>query len=500
MQHAYEECLKRLYHRNVMIPAKMGLESTIKLYNALNRPLDNIPILHVAGTNGKGSVCYKSSQYLQKCGLSTGLFVSPHISSYRERVMINNKCINQEEVVDYLLHLEKICDQENIPATVFEMTTALSMLHFHNSKIDIAVIEVGLGGRLDATNVITPEVSVITSIQKDHTHILGSTLEEIAYEKGGIIKENIPIVVGPECPHDLLQKMAIEKHAPFYTLSDFPLMNDLLLDNNINNSNKYKDMVTDIFNWNELNDPDVINSALAGVSMQLLADKLSQKEDIQSQEIAASIRKFSKNEDDVTTVLHSRPPCRYEHRVVQVVKNNSDDKSQDNENVNVNVILDVAHNGDAINALCKKIKKDYNTSSKPIHVVVGISKEKKSSEILPPLINLTNSTSDNSNEKGTLWFVQAQHPRAFIAESLWGAAVELGADMKTPVLPLQDTINAVLSQAAEDGGVVLICGSFYIMSAVRAALGIIEPRDSQSLNDSLRAPDVVGVVPKEGVV
>ena len=491
MQVVYEECLKRLYHRNVIIPAKMGLESTIKLYNALNRPLDTIPILHVAGTNGKGSVCYKSSQYLQKCGLSTGLFVSPHISSYRERFMINNECISKEEVIDYLLYLEKICQNENIPATVFEMTTALSMLHFQNSKIDVAVVEVGLGGRLDATNVITPDVSVITSIQKDHTHILGSTLEEIANEKGGIIKEEVPIIVGPDCPHDLLQKIATRKHAPFYTLSDFPMIHHILPDGNDN------DTKINTPHLNELDDPDVINSALAGVSMQLLVDRLSQKKDSESQKIATSMRKFSANTESVKTVLQSRPSCRYEHIVVQVVNNLGYDEGKKD----VEVILDVAHNGDAINALCKKINNHYSTTLRPIHVVVGISREKKSSEILPPLINITSRNSNNNNNgnrTSSLWCVQAQHPRAFIAESLWQAAVDLGADMKTPVLPLQETINTVLSQAACDGGVVVICGSFYIMSSVRAALGINEPRDSRSLNNALRVEDIT--VPKQHII
>ena len=183
---AYSNLLKSLYKINVYNPVKMGLENTQQLYNYIGRPLDQMYIVHVAGTNGKGSVSLKTAECLKRSGLKTGLFVSPHISSFRERVQINGNPLNEEDVITLLPEVFELCKKKNIPATFFEITTIMSFLQFQRHQCDAVVLEVGLGGRLDATNVVTkPTLSIITSIQLDHMKILGDTIEKIAMEKAG---------------------------------------------------------------------------------------------------------------------------------------------------------------------------------------------------------------------------------------------------------------------------------------------------------------------------
>ena len=176
----YPDCLRRLYSINgslnrggILMPSHESLEGTRRLYELLGRPLDRIPTIHVGGTNGKGTTSFKIAQCLQRSGLKTGLFVSPHISSFRERVQVNSELISEVEVVEMLPIVLTLCVQHKIPATLFEVTFLLSCLHFDRKKCDAVVMEVGMGGKLDATNVISTVCSVLCSVSLDHTRILG---------------------------------------------------------------------------------------------------------------------------------------------------------------------------------------------------------------------------------------------------------------------------------------------------------------------------------------
>jgi dihydrofolate synthase/folylpolyglutamate synthase len=173
---------------------KADLNNTIAICKLLGNPENKFRSIHVAGTNGKGSTSHMLASILQEAGLKVGLYTSPHLRDFRERIKINGEMIPEEYVVDFV---EKYStDFEKIKPSFFEMTVGLAFEYFVTKKVDIAIIEVGLGGRLDSTNVITPLVSVITNISYDHTALLGNTLEKIAAEKAGIIKEKIPVVVG----------------------------------------------------------------------------------------------------------------------------------------------------------------------------------------------------------------------------------------------------------------------------------------------------------------
>jgi dihydrofolate synthase/folylpolyglutamate synthase len=173
---------------------KLGLESMRMFLEELDSPEEDLKFVHVAGTNGKGSVAVTLLTLLSKAGYKVGLYTSPHLSSVRERFRINDEYISEQEFAEEGSRIHDILAGRQI--TYFEFTTALALLWFARRKVDLAILEVGLGGRLDATNVITPLVSVITNVSMDHEMYLGNTLAEIAGEKAGIIKENVPVISG----------------------------------------------------------------------------------------------------------------------------------------------------------------------------------------------------------------------------------------------------------------------------------------------------------------
>jgi dihydrofolate synthase / folylpolyglutamate synthase len=197
----YRETLDYLFRQLPMFQRigqaayKNNLDNTYALLQVLGNPhIGKVKYVHVAGTNGKGSVSCMIASVLQEAGYKTGLFTSPHLKDFRERIRINGQMISEAEVVQFVANHR--ADFERIQPSFFEMTAALAFKHFAENEVEIAVIETGMGGRLDSTNVITPEVSVITNIGLDHTQFLGETIEAIAAEKAGIIKPGIPVVCG----------------------------------------------------------------------------------------------------------------------------------------------------------------------------------------------------------------------------------------------------------------------------------------------------------------
>jgi dihydrofolate synthase / folylpolyglutamate synthase len=194
---------------------KLGLDNVRRLLNALGEPQNESRFIHVAGTNGKGSVCAMIDSICRTAGMKTGLFTSPHLIRLNERIQINGLPIDDEDAVRGIERIRALIDEEHHP-TFFEITTALAFDYFRRQGVDLVVLETGLGGRLDATNVVTPLVSVLTSIDLDHQKWLGETLEEIAVEKGGIIKPGIPVVSGwqPARVRTVLERIAAECSAP----------------------------------------------------------------------------------------------------------------------------------------------------------------------------------------------------------------------------------------------------------------------------------------------
>ena len=202
---------------------KVGMDTMKALDEHFGHPHQKYRTIHVAGTNGKGSVSHMLAAQLQVCGYRVGLYTSPHLIDFRERIRVNGQTISEEYVTNFVESERHFF--EPLKASFFEITTAMAFKYFSEEDVDIAVIEVGLGGRLDSTNVITPILSIITNVTLDHTQLLGSTVEEIALEKAGIIKPGVPCIIGEatEKTRPVFEKVAQEKDAPIVFAEDNPI-------------------------------------------------------------------------------------------------------------------------------------------------------------------------------------------------------------------------------------------------------------------------------------
>lgn len=196
----YAQLIKKLFDLQTTHRGKLDLVVMRQLCQALGNPQEKFKSVHIAGTNGKGSVSTLIASALEQHYGHVGLYTSPHVNTFRERIQINRQIISENAVLNILQKVFETAEKENISASFFEITTAAGFFYFADQNVDYAVIETGLGGRHDATNVITPVLSVITSISLEHTEVLGNTLEEIAFEKAGIIKPSVPVVIGPTVP------------------------------------------------------------------------------------------------------------------------------------------------------------------------------------------------------------------------------------------------------------------------------------------------------------
>ena len=196
----YKETIEYLYNQLPVyqkiggLAYKEGLDNSLALDELFGHPHQNYKTIHVAGTNGKGSTSHLLAAILQQSGYKVGLYTSPHLVDFRERIRVNGEKISKQYIVDFVNYNKQ--NFEPIEPSFFELTMMMAFKYFADKKVDVAIIEVGLGGRLDSTNIITPDLSIITNISKDHTQFLGDTLEKIAAEKAGIIKKNVPVVIG----------------------------------------------------------------------------------------------------------------------------------------------------------------------------------------------------------------------------------------------------------------------------------------------------------------
>jgi dihydrofolate synthase/folylpolyglutamate synthase len=310
---------------------KKDLTNTILLVNHLNNPQEKIKCIHVAGTNGKGSTSHMLASILQEAGYKVGLYTSPHLKDFRERIKINGVTVSENFVCDFI-NTHKVFFEEN-DMSFFEMSVGLAFDYFAKEKVDIAVIEVGLGGRLDATNIITPLVSVITNIGIDHTQFLGNTLEAIAGEKAGIIKPNIPVVIGE------------------YTTETQPVF---LAKAKANQAEIYfsSDLISEEFPSDLMGDYQTHNKKTV---LQTIAVLNSQKE-------------FKIFQEDIKSGL------------LQVVKNTGLQGRWQQLDDSPKVICDTAHNKNGLEIVMYQIQKEkFNT----LHIVLGVVNDKDLDEVLP---------------------------------------------------------------------------------------------------------------------
>ena len=390
-----------------------------ELMKLLGNPQESYPIIHVAGTKGKGSTAALAASALQAAGYKTGLYTSPHLQDYVERIQINAGPISHGQLVQLVEEIKPVVAR--IPKlTTFEITTALGFLYFAREKVDAAVIEVGLGGRLDATNIVTPRVSVIASLSYDHMAVLGNTLALIAGEKAGIIKPGIPVVSTPQPDEALkvLQEVSAERHAPLTVVGrdvDFKLLKHSLDGQTLAILN-HKSVILRI---PLLGAHQVVNAVTAYTALRVSGLSLSE---------AAIRRGFA----DVHW------PCRFD-----VVRREPP------------VVLDSAHNADSARRLRQTLD-DY-FPNRPVVWVFAILEDKDAAGILAEL----------RPRLSHVVATQTEHPRALEAQKV----ADLVAATRIPVQAVMPA-TAALERAIELAGrhgVVLVAGSVAFAGEMKTA-------------------------------
>jgi len=311
---------------------KANLDNTHLLADYLNHPENSFKSIHVAGTNGKGSTSHMLASILQEGGYKVGLYTSPHLKDFRERIKINGKEISEEFVVEFIDEHKLFFESNTL--SFFEMTVGMAFDYFSKEKVDIAIIEVGMGGRLDSTNIITPEVSVITNIGLDHTQFLGTTLEAIAKEKGGIIKPNIPVVIG---------ETQIETEAVFREIS--------------------KDRNSKIF-FADKDIEDVLESDLKGYYQQ------------------KNIKTVLKAISIIQNSGYHISDENIKNGLLNVVKNTGLNGRWQILSEHPKIICDTAHNKEGLNYVMQQLNDE---AFNKLHMVFGVVNDKELESILPIL-------------------------------------------------------------------------------------------------------------------
>jgi dihydrofolate synthase/folylpolyglutamate synthase len=407
--------------------ADFNLDRMRALMTLLGNPEQKYPILHVAGTKGKGSTSALMASALTASGYKTGLYISPHLQDFVERIQIDSQPVSHaqlvalvEQVKPYVAAVPKL--------TTFEITTALGFLYFAQQNVEAAVIEVGLGGRLDATNVVTPQVSVITSLSYDHMAVLGNTLTLIAGEKAGIIKPGVPVVSSPqkEEARVVLERIAQERHAPLTLVGREVMFRpgeqsldgqtlSIIRDKEAENSQESVILRVPLLGQHQL-----VNAATAFAALKASGLDVSE----------AAIRKG---------FAEVSWPCRFE-----IVRREPP------------VILDSAHNQDSFEKLAQTLE-DY-FPGRPVLLIFGSSEDKNMDGMLDAL-------------KGRLKLVlatKAAHPRAIEPEKIVETATRLGVRVEV-VTPVEAALARALELAVGSREIILSAGSMFVTAEVKTA-------------------------------
>ena len=412
-----------MYSRIGAAAFKEDLTNTIALCEALGNPHKKLTCIHVAGTNGKGSTSHMLAAILQSAGYKTGLYTSPHLKDFRERIKIDGKMIDEDFVVDFVARIKPLII--SLEPSFFEITVAMAFDYFVKEEIDIAVIEVGLGGRLDSTNVITPVLSVITNIGWDHMNMLGNSLEKIAYEKAGIIKPSVPVVIGETLPatKPVFIDKASQENAPLVIATDHFYVIDW-------HENAWSLQLTAV---NKLTDAHVSYELdlqgiyqLKNVLTVLESVKQLQQQgwDVKEAAIQKGLR-YTKN----ITGFHGRWDIVHREPLL---------------------VLDVGHNEDGIKQIAEQIE---ITDHENLHIIIGLVKDKEADKVLkllPP--------------RATYYFTKAQIPRALPEDqlALKGNSTGLTGNHYPDV---NTAVKQALSHATKRD-LILVCGSVFVVGEV----------------------------------
>lgn len=425
----YQEVLDFLYSQLPMyqsvgpIAFKKDLGNIKKLTEFDGRPEQKFDSIHIAGTNGKGSVSHILASVLQEAGYKVGLYTSPHLKSYRERIRINGRMISEDAVTQYVN--ERIELFNNVKPSFFEMTVAMAFHYFAKEKVDFAVVETGLGGRLDSTNIIRPLLSVITNIGYDHTQFLGDTLEQIAFEKAGIIKQNVPAVIGEaqsETRSVFLENADI-KNAPLY-FADYTFSADYSF-----MSTDYK-QILNIYKGGELYYEN-LHTDLIGIYQRKNIITALQALEVLGEGYSVSREAVYKGLANVQA--NTGFAGRW-----QVL------------GFNPLIIADTAHNKEGLKETLKQVEM---TPHKQLHVVLGTVNDKTLDTLLPLF-----------PAEAKYYFTQAKVPRAMPTESLSAAAATQGLKGKSYDSVAEAYTSARTNAARED--MIYVGGSTFVVAEV----------------------------------
>jgi dihydrofolate synthase/folylpolyglutamate synthase len=390
-----------MYQQVGAIAYKKDLTNTVLLANHLGSPELKVKTIHVAGTNGKGSSSSLLASVLQEAGYKVGLYTSPHLKDFRERIKINGKEITEEFVVEFVKKHQSFFETNEL--SFFEMTVGLAFDYFVKENIDFAVIEVGMGGRLDSTNIITPLVSVITNIGLDHTQFLGNTLDAIAFEKAGIIKNNIPVVIGEytsETKPVFIEKAKSEQ-APIYFASD---------------------LIDEVYPTSLYGDYQLQNRKTVMQTIKIL----------QNQKL------LTINEDNIRKGF------------LNVVKNTGLQGRWQMLNESPKVICDTAHNKHGLAIVMNQLLKEkFDT----LHIVIGFVDDKNMDEILPLF-----------PKNARYYFSKTQNLRGLDANLLLEKAHNFGLNGKA-YISISDAYKAALNHAKKND-LVYIGGSTFVVAEI----------------------------------
>lgn len=402
----YSKTLSYLYARLPMYQRigaaayKADLNNTIAICKLLGNPENKFKSVHIAGTNGKGSVSHMLAAVLQSAGYKVGLYTSPHLKDFRERIRINGKMISENKVIDFVEKYKK--DLEKIEPSFFEWAVGLAFDYFAREKVDIAIVETGLGGRLDSTNVITPLLSIITNISYDHQNLLGNTLQKIAAEKAGIIKKNGVVIVS-------------EKQASTAKVFE---------------TKAKKEKALLLYTENYISEIKKVDCGLKGEY---------QKKNIPTVLLASEVLNnfgFNIGTKEITKGLKD------------VIKLTGLRGRWDILSKKPLVIADIAHNEAGIKEVFAQVKA---TSHKKLHVVFGTVNDKDISKILTLL-----------PKKGSYYFCKADIPRALDASILASEAKKIG--LKGEIYPsVKQALNAA-KKTASSSDLILITGSAFVVA------------------------------------
>ena len=425
----YKETIAYLYDTLPMFSRigaaayKKDLTNTIALCEILDNPHKKFKTIHVAGTNGKGSTSHMLAAVLQAAGYKTALYTSPHLKDFRERIKVNGNMCEEDFIVDFVKKIKPHI--ETIQPSFFEITVAMAFEYFAKQKVDVAVIEVGLGGRLDSTNIIIPEISIITNIGWDHMNLLGNTLEKIAYEKAGIIKENIPVIAGEYLTETktVFEKIAAERNAPLTFAQEKRFVTEWKYE-------RHKLLVTVVDKHNDeheifaLDLPGIYQTKNLVTVLEALHLLQTKGWNISEKHIKEGLSKTKK-----ITGLHGRWELVHE---------------------NPAVILDVGHNEDGIKQIVEQLElATYNQ----LHIIIGMVKDKEAEKVLSLLPKYAN-----------YYFTKAQIPRAISENELAEKAAVIGLQGKAfPEVNI--ALTEILTHAHKDD-LILVCGSVFLVGEV----------------------------------